>query len=41
MSAAVLRCEHPGCGWERLAMTPKHDARVTREHAKTHEEGAS
>ena len=38
MTAVVLRCPH--CPWERLAMTPKHDARVTREHAKTHEEKA-
>lgn len=33
--SALMVCPH--CGWERLAMTPRHDDRVAREHAKTHE----
>lgn len=36
MSALLLACPH--CPWERLAMNAKHDAKVLREHAKTHKE---
>lgn len=35
MSALLLKCPH--CDWERVAMSARHDAKVRREHAKTHE----
>lgn len=33
---ALLTCQH--CGWERVAMSPRADAKARKTHAETHKE---